>query len=107
MRKIKCHIYKETWYDGTYAWTMAVKKVEYVVPKKQNWVLMCNWKGIASHVTHTTCLWGLCFWDRSSFFALIYRKPALALSICEIQKGKEEEKGQGGKEGNKKRDIRK
>lgn len=26
MRKIKCHIYKETWYDGTYAWTMAVKK---------------------------------------------------------------------------------
>ena len=63
------------------------KKVQYILPKKQNWVLMCNWKGIASHMTYTKWWWGTCIWYRSSFLAVIYRKTALALSSCKIQKG--------------------
>lgn len=37
---------------------------------------------------------------------MIYRKPALALSICKIQNGKEGENGQEEKEGKKKRDLK-
>lgn len=29
-----------------------------IVPNKQNWVLMCIWKGIGSRVIDTACLWG-------------------------------------------------
>lgn len=50
-------------------------------------------------------MWGACFWDRSSSFAVIYRKSALALSIAKIRTGKEEEKGQGGKGGKRQKTV--
>ena len=34
-----------------------------------------------------------CFWARSSFFAVIYRKLVFVFGICKIQEGKREEKG--------------